>query len=194
MGYFTLDLGLTEEQNDQIEQFIRKNFVTRSHYDKRTHEYEEKIEELTNLSKDSSENKKSYEKILKDYDTLKVQYENSKKEHNQELNKVRMEYALKDVLKQEGARNIRIVLPLLKEKDLIIQEDGSIQGLQEQIQSLKQDPETSFLFYEDKVQGTTSAMPNIESKNPVPLEEPTTLDTFSNQMASFSRYLHPPKS
>lgn len=192
MGYFTLDLGLTEEQNDQIETFIRKNFVTRSHYDKKTHEYEEKIEELTQLSKDSSENKKSYDKILKDYDTLKVQYENAQKEHVLQLQKIKMEHTLQDVLKQEGARNVRIILPLLKEQELSLQEDGSILGLKEQIQSLKKDPETSFLFYEDKLQGTTSALPEMELKNNTNLEEPTTLDTFASHMSNFSRYLHPP--
>ena len=192
MGYFTLDLGLTEEQNDQIEQFIRRNFVTRAHYDKRTHEYEEKIEELTNLSKDSSQNKASYEKLLKDYDALKVQHEKLVSEQEHTIQSIRIDYAIRDVLKQEGARNIEIVRRQLKDEMITLEKDGSLKGLEEQIQSLKKDPQTNFLFYEDKLQGSTSAVPNVVQKNTP--EEPTSLDNFVDQMSSFSRALHPPSS
>lgn len=198
MGYFTLDLGLTEEQNDQIETFIRKNFVTRAHYDKKIAEQDAKIEELSNLSKESSENKKAYEKLLKDYDALKLQNEKKDSLYQDKIKEIQLDYAMKDILKKEGAKDVQTVRIVLQQqlqgKEIQIQEDGTIPGLLEQIQSMKKSPSTNFLFYEDKLQGTGSTVPENETKEVFTNENPSNLDELSSRMSQYLRYIHPPKS
>lgn len=196
MVYFTMgaELGLTEEQTDAIETFIRKNFVTRSHYDKRIAEQDAKIEELSNLSKESSEHKKAYEGLVKDYDAIKIKLEKTVADYESKIQRMNLDHVVLGILEKEGARNVDIVRSQLKDQDLKLESDGSIPGLMEQIQALKKDPKTSFLFYEDKLQGTTSAVPNNETKNTFINENPATLDEFASRMSNFARYLHPPQS
>ena len=51
-------------------------------------------------------------------------------------------------LARAGAKNTRAVKALLDLQGLAVEEDGSVPGLREQVDALKEDPETRFLFRE----------------------------------------------
>ena len=187
MVYFTLDIGLTEEQKEEVENFIKKNFVTRALHDKRMSEQDHKIEELTLLSKDSSKNKESYDKLLKDYDAMKLQLEKNQQDYEASYKKLKVDYIVRDILKKEGARNVNHVRKFLNDDALQLKEDGTVEGLMDQIQAMKKDPENSYLFYEEKIQSSKEVLPPEE---PRILFRESTLsnDDFDARMNSFFGY------
>lgn len=150
MAYLTLDIGLNEEQKDQIEKYIKKNFVSLSHYEKKCEEYEDKIQGMVQTSKNSKKLEEEYQKNLQELDSLRLQFSQVEQKHQTEINNIKLEYAVNDFLKLNGARNIKLVRDQLDYTKLNLKKDGSVSGLEEQVKAMKQDKNYDFCFYPDR--------------------------------------------
>lgn len=79
--------------------------------------------------------------------------EETEKNWKQKWQKRDFEDALRQSLRQAGARNEKAVRALLKEQELALGEDGTLQGLDEQLEAIRH--ECGYLF------GPNQAPPNI---------------------------------
>lgn len=67
-----------------------------------------------------------------------------------ELEEVKKDAAVERMLVKNGARCIPAVKALLKLDGLHLLKDGTVEDVQKQIDALRMDPETAFLFEEEK--------------------------------------------
>lgn len=113
------------------------------------------------LSSSLNELQKKYDQSIRnseDLDALKSEIQALKNEHKQELQKIEANYnqkllnsAIETALTKAGARNNKAVAALIDTTNLKLNDDGSVFGLAESIESVKEDESTSFLF-EDKTE------------------------------------------
>lgn len=75
------------------------------------------------------------------------------REHGQQMHRLRLENAMELALRAAGARNMRAVRALIDEEKLKICEDGSVEGLQEQVSELMCSADSEFLFERKKLRG-----------------------------------------
>jgi hypothetical protein len=74
-----------------------------------------------------------------DVQVLQAQYEERIKE-------LRLGFAIEIALLRAGARNVKATAALLDRDKLSVDKDGKVEGLEEQINELKENEETAFLF------------------------------------------------
>lgn len=99
---------------------------------------------------------KSYDSTVKDSESLealKEQIKTLKADHEKKLAEIEGNYqakllnsAIENALSQAGAKNIKAVIPFIDSNNLKLNEDGSVAGLSEMIETVKKDESTSFLF------------------------------------------------
>ena len=98
--------------------------------------------QLENL-KNSTEDVAGLKQTITDLqETNKTNDEN----HKNEINELKKSFAIDSALKDAKAKNVIAVKALLKLEELKLEEDGTVKGLIEQIDSLKNDESSKFLF------------------------------------------------
>lgn len=167
-----LDLGLSEEQASKIEEFIKNNFISRKYH-------ENKLDELKNNNHESmqektSKQKEEYESKVK---ALEQQMLQKEQDFEKSIKKLKMDHAVNDYLKSEGARNLISVLAHIKFDKLQLGENDTIIGLEDQVKNLKAAKETSFLFQEPAYYGqkenrfySDSTIPSVVDKEKVSID------------------------
>lgn len=69
-----------------------------------------------------------------------------RKEYEEKIKAIRLGYLIEIALLKAGARNIKAAAALLEPESISIDENGNVSGLDEQIERLKKDEESAFLF------------------------------------------------
>lgn len=104
-------------------------------------------------------------------------------QHAKELSEVTKRYAILDHLRDAGARDPKVLLPLLKLDDVSLQEDGTLQGLDEQLAPIKESHPYLYVSEEPPVAsvsgGTGRASTGAEEEDEGP-------DPFEAVIASYS--------
>lgn len=70
-------------------------------------------------------------------------------EHSKQLQSIQLDSIIEKELALSGARNVKSVLALI-DKDKLYVKDGQVPFLKQKIQELKNDPNTSFLFFNNE--------------------------------------------
>lgn len=134
----------TDEIDEKVSKEIGKGFVSKADFNakvKKIGENEktinEQTKELDNL-RQTNVDAAAYQKQIDDLNT----------EHAAEINQLKLGFAVEMALKDAGAKNPATVKPLLETflKDAKFAEDGTVEGLADQIKNLTEDESTSFLF------------------------------------------------
>lgn len=73
--------------------------------------------------------------------------------HAEEMRRARIEFSVNAALKTAGARNLRAARALIDDAKLALGEDGTVDGLEEQIAALLQAADSEFLFEKRKLRG-----------------------------------------
>lgn len=128
--------GMTEEMADKVIEGF-SGYIPKSRFDevneaKKT--LETQIETLKKSASASDDLKKQIEAL---------QEENRKSQ--EQVKKAKIDGAVNLALKDAGAKNVKAVLPFLKELSEI-DDNGVVKGLSDQIEELKKGESTSFLF------------------------------------------------
>lgn len=84
---------------------------------------------------------------------LEAEIAEQEREHGQQMRRLRLECAMELALRAAGARNMRAVRALIDEDALKVCEDGSVEGLQEQVSELMCSADSEFLFERKKLRG-----------------------------------------
>lgn len=124
------------------------------------------IKDLQKANGDNAELQKRIEELNASQTALKAEYD-----------ALKLDSAITLALTESGARNVKIASLALDRDDLKLSKDGEILGLTEQIEKLKNDTETSFLFEsEEKVEAVAEviepAKPARQSYEPTKGSDP----------------------
>lgn len=109
---------------------------------KLTNELKDRDSQLNDL-KNSTEDVAGLKKTIED---LQNTNKTSDEAHKNEINDLKKSFAIENALRDAKARNVISVKALLKLDDIELNEDGSLKGLSEQIETLKGAEDSKFLF------------------------------------------------
>ncbi|MBQ6555184.1 MAG: phage scaffolding protein [Firmicutes bacterium] len=115
-------------------------------------------EKLMGLGLDEETADKAAELFRSALNETKEGLEKEKAEMAEEMQKLRLDNAVEVGLLKAGGKNLRVLRALI-DKGGISFNEGVISGLDEQIEALKADGETGFLFRTDKPQIAGAAVP-----------------------------------
>lgn len=160
-------LGLSQEDAEKIAKASSeelKGYVPKSRLDEVIQERDtykgtlsERDKQLENLKKSSGDNEELKQQIVQ------MQKENADaiKAKDQEIAKIRLDNAVEKALSENKAKNIKAVIANLDLENAELLEDGTVKGLSEQLDKLKSDEGTAFLF-----ESETQTKPQMRGATP----------------------------
>lgn len=163
------NLGLTDEQVDAVITGY-KDFIPKSRFDEVNEarknaeslvaERDKQIEGLKVSAGSTDELKKQIEKMQAENKALVEAKDN-------EIKKIKINNAVNTALMGAGAKNVKAALALLNMENAELMEDGSVKGLNEQIEALKTADDSKFLFADPKpvITGTNPVTGNEDPKS-----------------------------
>lgn len=91
-------------------------------------------------------------------------------EKNREIESIKLDYEIDNVLREYDVKTSRAVRALLDTDSIAFDEKGGITGIREQLDKLKGDSETEYLFGKRELKGTVPAesydnIPDVENMN-----------------------------
>lgn len=121
---------------------------------------QQSLDEKENQLKDFDKYKASAEQVdgLKQrITTLETEANEAKTKYESDVNSIHTEYALKTYLREQGAKNVQMVLGMMDMSKISRGEDGKLVGAEEQVKALKEGADTSFAFGDTGITGVTPA-------------------------------------
>lgn len=162
-----VNLGISEEIAIQCEKLSLeelKEYIPKSRFDEVNKEKkrlesdiklrDEQLEELKKLSGDNESLKSQINQLQKDNKLKDEKY-------IAEMKQFRVDIALDKALKNAKAKNAKAVKALLELNNVELNNDGSIKGLDEQINNLISNDDTRFLFDIDQPIKFTGVTPGV---------------------------------
>lgn len=104
------------------------------------------------------------DKLNKTIEDLQAKNKQAKMDYMNELTTLRTDYAIKDALTTAKARNVTAVKALIDMGALELDDAGTLKGLDKQLEKLKADEATSFLFEQDNTPTPGKGKPNAGIK------------------------------
>ncbi len=89
-------------------------------------------------------------RLTSEIENMKAEGEKVRLEHIKEINAINKNNAVENALARAGARTLRAVKALIDTDKITIDEDGSVKGLSEQIEALRKNEDTKYLFDTNK--------------------------------------------
>lgn len=150
------DLGLTKEQVDSIikingDDIENAKSTAGAEVTNLKTENEALSKQVTDRDKQIETLKKSVgdnEALQKQISDLQATNKEQSEAHAKEMQQLRIDSAVEKALTDSGAKNIKAVRALLELTDVKLSDDGTVKGLAEQIEKLKGDDDSKFLFKE----------------------------------------------
>lgn len=143
---------ITKEQN--IDERYSKLKGQKTELEKMIADREKQLEELTKNASNNEDLKKQLEDLQKLNDSTKVEYESK-------ISRMEFDYTLDNALKSAKCKNNRALKALLNMDNLELK-DGAINGLKEQLESLREND--SYLF-EDTMPSNTGSVGSFGNRN-----------------------------
>ena len=145
------DLGLDKEQADKVlsinkadvEDAGKEVQTENANLKKQVKERDKQLEDLKASAGDNEELKKQIKQLQEDNKTQAAA-------HEKELTQLKIDTAVDKALTESGAKNNKAVRALLNLDDAALSDDGLVKGLSEQIDKLKADDGSKFLFSESE--------------------------------------------
>lgn len=175
----------SDEIDEKVSKEIGRGFVSKA-------DFNAKVKKLGENEKTIQEQTTELDNLRKtnvDAAAIQKQIDDLNKEHAAEIMQLKLGYAVDLALKDAGAKNPATVKPLLEGflKDAKIDDDGTVEGLADQIKQLTEDESTAFLFEvkSGKKVDIAGAEPgNPGNKNASSMKSPDEMD-----YAELSNYL-----
>jgi uncharacterized protein YjiS (DUF1127 family) len=145
------DLGLDKEQADKVLSINKADVedagievqTENANLKKQVKERDKQLEDLKASAGDNEELKKQIKQLQEDNKTQAAA-------HEKELTQLKIDTAVDKALTESGAKNNKAVRALLNLDDAALSDDGLVKGLSEQIDKLKADDGSKFLFSESE--------------------------------------------
>lgn len=143
----------SDEIDSKVSQEVGKGFVSRKDFN----DQKKAADDLRAQITDRDTQIKALQDSSGDLGVLQKQLDDQKKAHEKEINALKMQFATEKALADAGARNTTAAMALLAEfmKTAKLNDDGSVEGLDQKIKELTEGEGTSFLFQKKEPQQTT---------------------------------------
>lgn len=159
-----IQLGLTEEQAGKVLEGLEDSFVPQARFDEVNRELKaaqntirERDGQLETLQQSTGDDAALQAQIAQ----LQATNAQQKKAHEEEMKQVKLAYAVDKALADAKAIHPATVKPLLATflEKAALSEDGTVQGLAEEVEKLAKAERTSFLFRADTAPTVSGASP-----------------------------------
>lgn len=154
-----LELGLSEEIAKKVieahQAAIKDNYVPLARFNEVNEEKKQYKEQVDNLNKELGKLQKQLEDnqdATKTIEDLQKQI----KDKEEEMARIRKQNAIKFEVLKANPHDVADILPHLKDDQIVLSEDGTITGLQEQLEALKESK--PYLFKQEEPQGTGGSL------------------------------------
>ena len=161
-------LGLSEEQAEKVANASAeelKGYIPKTRLDEVIKERDtykstlsDRDKQLDDLKKSSGDN----EELKKQIADMQKANADTIKAKDAEIAKIKLDNAVEKALAEGKAKNTKAVMALLNLEGAELAEDGTVKGLAEQIDKLKADEGTSFLF-----DVATESKPTVKGATPI---------------------------
>ena len=142
------ELGLSEEQIETVMKFHGQTVnETKNKLNETQSEielYKSQLEARDNDMETLKEKAAKGEGLEDEINNLKETYEEAKRQHEESLQKTKREYELDIALTQNNVRDPVVIKPLIDNESIVLTDEGKIEGLNEQLETLKETH--SYLF------------------------------------------------
>ncbi len=166
----------TEDIDRQVSTEIGKNFVSKTDFSvvkEAKKQLEEKMPSLDKLSKIDTES------LQATIETLKNENQAAKEKYEAQLKQQKIEHAVTMALTSAKAKNLKAVKALLDLENAEIQEDGTVKGLLENIETLKGAEDSKFLFETNEAPKFTGIEP-VQGRDGLPLSNITAETSYDD--------------
>ena len=173
---FLKSLNLTDEDMEKILNQYGKDIAK---YKTQADE----LEKLKNNLKMRDEETASINDLKEQIKALQSENKSVMDKYHQELNQIRINNAVEKELTKAKAKNIKVILPLLSDflAKAELDEQGTVIGLNEQVQQLLKSDETKFLFDSGtEVTKLTGIAPGDKSNMPAGFIDQAAFDANKN--------------
>lgn len=156
------DLGLTKEQADAVIKINGEDIENaksgtaadvknlQTEVDGLKTQVADRDKQLEDLKASAGDNAD----LKKQIEDLQTENQTAKENHESELNRLKVDFAVEKALTGAKAKNIKAVKALLDLDDPKLDKEGNVKGLAEQIEKLTTGDDTKFLFEAKKQQKT----------------------------------------
>lgn len=146
-------LGVPEEVAEKVLELAKAdidgNYVPKSRFDdvneaKKNAEalVKERDSQLEELKKSASNS----EELQRQIEELQTANKEAKKEYEKSVNQMRIDHAVEKAIAEANGKNPKAIKALLNLENAKLAEDGSVEGLADQIKALTDAEDSSFLF------------------------------------------------
>lgn len=160
-----LKLGLSEDIAKKVieahQVAIKDNYVPLTRFNEVNEEKKQYKEQVDNLNKELGKLQKQLEDNQDATQTIE-DLQKQIKDKEEEMIKIRKQNAIKLEVLKANPNDVADILPHLKDDTITIAEDGTITGLKEQLESLKENK--PYLFKQVEPQGTGGSIGGGEKK------------------------------
>ena len=163
-----LELGLDKEQADRILELQKKyrdDFVPKEQFNEVNNQVKEakaKLKELDEVI--TSYQSTDADDLQQEIEQLRVEGEQLQEAHNNNMKQLKRDYAIETELKKAKAKNPKVVSSLLDLERVEMAEDGSLIGLDEQLEDLQKSPDTADFFESKKAPVLPGTRPGRDLK------------------------------
>ena len=141
--------GALTQQVNTLTQQVNTLTAERDNLSERVKNYDDEVEGLRKGAKDLPELQAKLDKLQQDQAAAATASE-------QAIAEIKKSYEVTLALKDAKARNATAVMGLLDQNKITVGEDGTVVGIKEQIEALKADENTSFLFQDEQAENKPS--------------------------------------
>lgn len=169
------ELGVEQSEIDELFKDVLNGYVTKEEYDilqGQVKVYEDKAKELSNTVKDLQKDVDATEALKLKLDDLEGKLSNKDKE----IEKVKFNYKLEAKMKEIGAKNVRAIQALIDMEQVKLNENGELEGFDNQIEELK---ETDSYLFEEVGKGSLGSIGNHKRDNGANTKNPFTQEHFN---------------
>ena len=129
---------------------LYEGFIPKDKFDEKNTEakkLKEQLDAQTKLVDELKVKGNLSDDYLKQIDTLKAENEEKDRSYKAEIQKMRKDAAIEKALAGAKVHEAKAFMPYLDEAKILVNEDGTVTGLNEQIEAIKKDH--AFLFNDD---------------------------------------------
>ena len=144
-----LELGFTEEQVESVLKIVGENTIPRDKFNE-VNEAKKQLEKDVNSRdkqlEDLKASNESNEQLKSQIETLQKTNKETEEKYLAEISKIKLDNALDSALTVANAKNLKAVKALLNLENVKLDENGTLQGLEEQLKTLQSAEDSKFLF------------------------------------------------
>ncbi len=181
-------MGLSEEQAAKVMASIDGNFIAKTKFNEISEENKTLKKSVSDRDKQLEELKKSggdNAELKKQIEALQQQNVEQKKAHDAEMARLKLDNAIETALTAAGAKNSKAVRSLFDMAKLKLAEDGSVEGLKEQIAAVQKSDPYMFAEKQQKQQNFKGFQPGASGD----VKPGTEIDTSKMTYSELAAYM-----